>query len=167
MKLTYNYDKDLENLGIKQELDLVFWDNKKVSGEYKCNSKGNRLAKVKDNKQVKEFLNDNDMKLVIDTKNKILPPFTAVGFNPNTGEVVLRRNPTYLSLKHESFHAEQYAKLWKETYILQTSLEREEYVYSQIMKYKNEFNSDEIYNAQCYIYKLRNGQCPPPNWEGY
>lgn len=166
-KLKYNDDKELENLVNQNELDLNRWDDKKVSGEYQYNSSGNRLAKTKDIKQVRHFLNKHDIGFVIDTKNRILPSFAAGGFNPHTGELVLREHPTYLSLRHESFHAEQYAKLGKEKYMLQTSLEREEYVYSQIMKHKNQFDHNEIYNAQYYIYTLRNGECPPPNWEGY
>lgn len=46
-------------------------------------------------------------------------------------------------------------------------LEREEYVYNEIMKNKELFTSDEIFEAQKYIYKLRNGNWPPPNWNGF
>lgn len=89
------------------------------------------------------------------------------GFDYNTGEIVLRDKPSVLSLEHESYHAEQYIKLGKEKYLEQTVLEREEYVYNEIMKNKELFTSDEIFEAQRYIYKLRNGNWPPPNWNGF
>ncbi|MDQ0496909.1 hypothetical protein QOZ95_005109 [Paenibacillus brasilensis] len=48
-----------------------------------------------------------------------------------------------------------------------STIEKEEYVYNEIMKSKDKFNSSEIYEAQRYIYKLRNGQWPLPSWKGY
>ncbi len=112
-------------------------------------------------------MEDNNIKLIIDRKGKILPDNAAGGFNYNTGEIVLRDNPSLLSLEHESYHAEQYIKLGKEKYLEQTVLEREEYVYNQIMKNKENFTSNEILEAQRYIYKLRNGGWPPSDWKGF
>lgn len=165
--LKYNDSNGWKNLRDKYRLDLNLWDNKKVSGNYQYDANGNRLAKIKEIKKIRDNLSKHNVGFIIDIKNKILPQFAAGGFNPYTGEVVLRENPTYLSLRHENFHAEQYIKLGKETYLSQTTLQREEHVYSQIMKCKEEFDDNEIYNAQYYIYTLRNGDYPPPNWKGY
>lgn len=89
----------------------------------------------------------------------------AGGFNYNTGKIVLRDNPFLLSLEHESYHAEQYIELGKEKYLEQTVLEREEYVYNQIMKNKENFTSNEILKAERYIYKIRNGGWPSSDWK--
>ncbi|WP_353958425.1 zincin-like metallopeptidase toxin domain-containing protein [Bacillus sp. DX4.1] len=70
-----------------------------------------------------------------------------------------------MSLKHESYHAEQYIQLRKEKYLEQTVLEREEYVYNQIMKNKELFNSSEVLETQRYIYNLRKGQWPQIDWK--
>lgn len=164
--LKYNNSEEWKLLKEKYRMDLNLWDDKFVSGNYRYH-KGNRVAKTKDIKEIKHNLEKHNIKVIIDKKNKLLPHFAAGGFNPNLGQVVLRRNPTYLSLRHENFHAEQFIKIGKEAYLTQTTLQREEYVYDQIIKHKNEFDNNEIYNAQYYIYTLRNGVCPPPNWEGY
>jgi hypothetical protein len=48
-----------------------------------------------------------------------------------------------------------------------STLEKEEYVYREIMKNKGELSIEEIYEAQRYIFKLRNGQWPLSNWKGF
>lgn len=51
--------------------------------------------------------------------------------------------------------------------IQQSTLDREEFVYNEIMKNKGLFNDGEILFSQKYIYKLRNGEWPPPGWKGF
>lgn len=165
-EMKYNNSTEWNELKNKYRLDLS-WDNKKTSGKFRYNSNGNRLARIRDIKHVRKYLKNHNIGFAIDKKKKILPVFAAGGFDPYTRKVILRENPTYLSLRHERFHAEQYINLGEEKYLSQTRLEREEYVYSQIMKHKDEFDAEEIFNAQRYIYKLRNGEEPPPNWKGY
>ncbi len=64
-------------------------------------------------------------------------------------------------------HAKHFGELGKEKYMKLSTIEKEEYVYNEIMKSNDKFNSSEIYEAQRYIYKLRNGQWPLPSWKGY
>lgn len=107
------------------------------------------------------------IKFILDRKGKILPNNAAGGFNFETKEIVLRGKPSYLSLQHESYHAKQYLNLGKEKYLEQTVLEREEHVYNQIIKNKDNFTEKEIYEAQRYIFSLREGYWLTPNWQGY
>jgi hypothetical protein len=150
-----------------ESLDLRIWEECSVGGTYQLTPKGLRTAKVRDLKKIKSKMEANDIKLIIDKKGEILPDYAAGGFDYNKGEIVLRDNPSLLSLQHESFHAEQYAKIGKEKYLQQTVLAREEHVYSRIMKNKENFNIKEILEAQRYIYKLRNGEWPPNDWKGF
>lgn len=68
---------------------------------------------------------------------------------------------------HESYHAKQWIEIGKENYLKLSTLEREGYVYNQIMKNKDLYTSEEILFSQRYIYKLRNGEWPPTGWKGF
>lgn len=158
---------DLEANINKKSLDFKEWADCSISGDYQFTSTGLRIAKIKDLKKIKSNLKTKNIKLIIDKKGNILPNYAAGGFDYIKGEIVLRDNPSFLSLQHESYHAEQYSTLGKEKYLQQTVLEREEYVYNQIIKNKENFTSNEILEAQRYIYKLRNGGWPPSDWNGF
>jgi hypothetical protein len=112
-------------------------------------------------------MNGKGIKVVIDKKGKILPDFAAGGFDPRTGQIVLKKNPTSLSAMHESYHAKQWIEIGKENYLKLSTLEREGYVYNQIMKNKDLYTSEEILFSQRYIYKLRNSEWPPTGWKGF
>lgn len=83
-----------------------------------------------------------------------------------TGQIYLRRQPTLLSALNESYHAQQWRELGKENYLKQSTLEREEYVYNEIMKNRDMFSKEEILFSQRYIFKLRHGDWPPKDWLG-
>ncbi|MCR8844066.1 hypothetical protein NQ117_10250 [Paenibacillus sp. SC116] len=53
-------------------------------------------------------------------------------------------------------------KLGKEKYLKQSRLEREEYVFNEIMKNKDKFSKAEILFSMKYIYKVRHGDWPHP-----
>ncbi|WP_432777150.1 zincin-like metallopeptidase toxin domain-containing protein [Brevibacillus gelatini] len=138
-----------------------------VSGKIRKASNGQRLMSVRELKRFKREMSANNINVVIDKKDKILPSNAAAGFNPETGEIVLRREPTYLSALHESYHAKQWRQIGKENYLKQSIIEREEYVYNEIMRNKDKFSDAEILFSQRYIYKLRYGNWPPKDWKGF
>ncbi|MBY7736396.1 WXG100 family type VII secretion target [Paenibacillus polymyxa] len=149
------------------DLDLKSWEEMPVSGQRKVTPTGHRIMNVSEMKSFKKEMDALEIKVLIDKKDKILPESAAAGFNPATGEIVLRKEPTNLSAIHESYHAKQWKELGKDNYLQQSTLEREEFVYNEIMKNKELFNDGEILFSQKYIYKLRNGDWPPPGWKGF
>lgn len=122
---------------------------------------------IRQMKNFKSEMNKINVKVIFDKKGKLLPAKAAGGFDPDTGQIVLRNEASYLSSLHESYHAKQYNLLGKEDYLKQTRLEREEYVYNEIMRNKDLFLGDEIFEAQRYIYFIRNGNWPLPDWKGF
>ncbi|CAH1222271.1 hypothetical protein PAECIP111893_04838 [Paenibacillus plantiphilus] len=149
------------------DFDFKEWADMPVSGQVQIASNGQRLISIRDLKMFTKEMNAKNIRVVIDSKGKILPSFADGGFNPKTGQIVLKKEPTYLSAKHESYHAQQWLELGQEKYLKLTILEREEYVYSQIMKNKDLYTSEEILFSQKYIFKLRTGEWPPPGWKGF
>ncbi|WP_179031869.1 WXG100 family type VII secretion target [Paenibacillus kribbensis] len=149
------------------DLDLKSWEEMPVSGQRRLTSTGHRIMDISEMKSFKKEMGAIDIKVLIDKKDKILPENAAAGFNPATGEIVLRKESTNLSAIHESYHAKQWKELGKDNYLQQSTLEREEFVYNEIMKNKVLFNDGEILFSQKYIYKLRNGKWPPPGWKGF
>lgn len=149
----------------KYPIDYINWDDKRGERKYKFGTGNLRLAKIRDIKKAKKYLEDHGMELVIGDKEALQEH--GGGFEPAEAKVYLPDNPTYLAVRHEIYHAQQYNALGKEKYMSQTRKEREEHVYSQIMKHKEEFTSDEIWNAQRYIYFIRNGDFPFDDWPGY
>ncbi|MFN2748265.1 zincin-like metallopeptidase toxin domain-containing protein, partial [Bacillus sp. z60-18] len=143
------------------------WEDMPVSGKAKIAPNGQRIMSIRELKSFKKEMHEQNIKVIIDKKDNILPNNVAAGFNPETGEIVLRREPTYLSALHESYHAKQWSKLGKEKYLKQSVLEREEYVYNEIMKNKDKFSNAEVLFSQRYIYKLRFGNWPPHDWKGF
>ncbi|WP_268625038.1 zincin-like metallopeptidase toxin domain-containing protein [Paenibacillus alvei] len=49
----------------------------------------------------------------------------------------------------------------------QSTPEREEYVYNEIMRNNDKFSEAEILFSQRYIYKLRHGNWSPQDWKGF
>jgi hypothetical protein len=118
-------------------------------------------------KQFKSEMESLGIKVIVDKKGRMLPHFAEAAFDYNSATIILRKEATNLAALHESYHAKHWLELGKEKYQALSSREREEYVYNQIMKNKDKFNDAEILSAQKYIYKVRNGHWPPPNWKGF
>ncbi|MGE7753339.1 zincin-like metallopeptidase toxin domain-containing protein [Lysinibacillus fusiformis] len=150
-----------------EQFDFKSWEEMPVSGQIRIAPNGQRLMSVRELKTFKSEMSANNIKVVIDKKGNILPSNAAAGFNPELGQIVLRREPTALSALHESYHAQQWRQLGKENYLKQSTLEREEYVYNEIMRKKDKFSEEEILFSQRYIYKLRSGNWPPQDWKGF
>ncbi|MBJ8029922.1 hypothetical protein JDS96_18885 [Bacillus cereus group sp. N21] len=149
------------------QLDFKSWEEMPVSGQVRIASNGQRLMNVCQLKIFKREMSENNIKVVLDKKENILPSSAAAGFDPQTGQIVLRRKPTYLSALHESYHAKQWRELGKENYLKQSTLEREEYVYNEIMRNKDGFSEAEILFSQRYIHRLRYGVWPSQDWKGF
>ncbi len=152
---------------VQETIDFKLWEEIPVSGQNKLTTDGLRIMSIKDIKKFKSEMNLNNIKVIMDKKGTILPEKAVGGFNPNTGQIVLRPDASYLSVVHESYHAKHFGELGKENYMKLSTLEKEEYVYREIMKNKGELSIEEIYEAQRYIFKLRNGQWPLSNWKGF
>ncbi|MBD8499953.1 hypothetical protein IFO66_16785 [Paenibacillus sp. CAU 1523] len=148
-------------------LDYKEWEEMPVSGQTRLTADGLRVMSIRELKKFKSDMNESGFKVVMDKKGRILPINVAGGFDPYTGQMVLRPHASYLSALHESYHAKQYKKLGQEIYLKQTRAEREEYVYNEIMKNKDIFTFQEIYEAQRYIFYIRNERWPLPDWKGY
>lgn len=58
-------------------------------------------------------------------------------------------------MHHEGFHAEQWLDIGKEQYMNLSRLEREEYVFEQVMKNKHLFDKASIDHSIEYIERLR------------
>lgn len=103
----------------------------------------------------KENMKQQGIDVVIDKKG-VLPESARAGFDPKTGTIYLRKGATDYEAFHESKHAEQWKELGKENYLKQSTLEREQYVYDQIMKNKDRFSPAELEHAKNYINRVRN-----------
>ncbi|MCX2824475.1 zincin-like metallopeptidase toxin domain-containing protein [Bacillus pseudomycoides] len=160
--------KDLElKESTKGNLDFKEWEDMPVGGQARLTADGLRIMSIRDLKKFKKDMNEIGIKIILDKKEKILPRNVARGFDPYTEQMVLRTDASLLSALHESYHAKQFRELGQENYLKQSRSEREEYVYNEIMKNKEKFIAEEIYEAQRYIFFIRNKQWPLPNWKGY
>ncbi|SDZ03223.1 zincin-like metallopeptidase toxin domain-containing protein, partial [Thermoactinomyces sp. DSM 45892] len=143
------------------------WIDKPVSGQLKYDSQGQRILTTNEFKKFRDEMAKQDIKVVVDTKEKRLPKNVAAGFDFETKEIILRPDATKVSAIHESYHVKQYMEIGKEKYKQLPAIEREEYVYNEIMKNKGQFNSAEIHESQRVIFKYRNGYWPTENWKGF
>ena len=116
---------------------------------------GMRIASIKEVRNYKKTMNNQGIKVVVDVKGNKLPNGMAAGFNYKTGEIVIRKKPSMLSLQHESFHAKQWLDIGKEEYNKLTTLEKEEYVFKNLVDSKL-LNEAELSHSEWYIKKVRN-----------
>lgn len=76
-------------------------------------------------------------------------------FQASTKTVFLQPQATYYEASHELKHAEQCAQLGIEVYAKQTRLDKEMYVYQELMKERRQLTSAEIEHATGYINSER------------
>ena len=110
-------------------------------------------------KEFKEFRKEMEaigVKVKFDPKNKVLRGKPA-GYNRETKTIYINKKPAkrYYVL-HESYHARQHYKLVDEKYKAQSRLEKEEYVYDELMKnYKEQLTDYQISGARKYLDEVR------------
>ncbi|WP_454955110.1 zincin-like metallopeptidase toxin domain-containing protein [Capnocytophaga gingivalis] len=79
------------------------------------------------------------------------------GYNRETKTIYINKKPAkrYYVL-HESYHARQHYKLGDEKYKAQSRLEKEEYVYDELMKnHKEQLTDYQISGARKYLDEVR------------
>lgn len=67
-----------------------------------------------------------------------------------------KKPPSKYEVMHESYHARQHYKLGDEKYKAQSRLEKEEYVYDELMKnHKEQLTDYQISGAKKYLDEVR------------
>lgn len=130
-------------------------DARRVSQSY--NTSGERIASTSYIRNYKADMKSKGIPVIVDKKGKILPNGVAAGFDYTKGKIVIRKNPTIISLDHEAYHAEQYLNLGQQEYIEQGKIAREGYVFDRIMENENLYNDAEINHSKSYIEDVRTG----------
>ena len=109
----------------------------------------------------KESMKQQGIDVVIDKKG-VLGEHQRAGFDFNNGKVYLRKGASGYEAFHEAQHAKQWKELGADAYKQQSRVAREQYVYDQIMKNKDQFTPEELQHATDYINRLRNDHGLPP-----
>uniref|UniRef100_UPI000462E433 zincin-like metallopeptidase toxin domain-containing protein n=1 Tax=Streptococcus suis TaxID=1307 RepID=UPI000462E433 len=124
----------------------------------KTNGLGEELATTKDIRNYKKQWGNQGIKVKVDKKGKILPSTVEAGFDNINGVIYIRKDPTKINLYHEGYHAQQWLDIGSENYQNLTRLQREEYVFDEIMKNKHLFDEASIQHSINYIERLRGGR---------
>ncbi|RXJ13577.1 hypothetical protein ETJ91_25195 [Bacillus albus] len=119
------------------------------------NEIGETLATRKEIRAYKKEWGELGIKVNIDKKGTILPNNVEAAFDFVNGNIYLKKKPSVINMHHEGFHAEQWLDIGKEQYMNLSRLEREEYVFEQVMKNKHLFDKASIDHSIEYIERLR------------
>ncbi|WP_306643625.1 zincin-like metallopeptidase toxin domain-containing protein, partial [Bacillus toyonensis] len=119
------------------------------------NEIGETLATRKEIRAYKKEWGELGIKVNIDKKGTILPNNVEAAFDFVNGDIYLKKKPSVINMHHEGFHAEQWLDIGKEQYVNLSRLEREEYVFEQVMKNKHLFDKASIDHSIEYIERLR------------
>ncbi|KWU66030.1 hypothetical protein AWW70_00300 [Bacillus mycoides] len=119
------------------------------------NKIGETLATRKEIRAYKKEWGELGIKVNIDKKGVILPESVEAAFDFVNGDIYLKKKPSVINMHHEGFHAEQWLDIGKEQYMNLSRLEREEYVFEQVMKNKHLFDKASIDHSIDYIERLR------------
>ena len=138
-------------------------DYRKINPKY--DHKGHEEISKKEWKRFVREMNRIGVKIVKDKNGEILgKPWDKnskeAGFDSKNKTIVLRNNPTKLSVLHESYHAKQWDKLGNKKYNKQSDQAKEEHVFREIMRNKHLFNEKEIDSAKRYIKYMRSAETP-------
>lgn len=118
------------------------------------------LMTTKQLKQYKKEMNSIGVKVKIDKKGTILKGEGVAKYDNMKKIIYLKHPPTVYEGLHESYHAKQHYKLGDEKYRAQSRLEKEQYVYDELMKNKEKLTDRQINHAKAYIFKEKNGHWP-------
>ena len=84
------------------------------------------------------------------------------GFLAPKQAIYLRPITTYFELAHEMKHAKHWASVGAQTYSQLPALEKESYVFQELLREKHNLTSAELLNAFRYINKVRADQGMDP-----
>ena len=129
------------------------YDYRKV--KIQTNNGGETLATTKEIRQFKKKWSQFGIPVKVDIKGKILKEGYEAAFDFGNGQIFIRKNPTLVNLYHEGYHAEQWLDIGKDAYMNLSRLEREEYVFMQIMKNRYLFDQASLDHSLNYIEGLR------------
>lgn len=135
--------------------DIFSMDYQVVDRQF--TNSGMRVASVKEVRSYKKMMRKQGIQVSVDLKGKRLPEGIAAGFEYTTGEIVIRKNPTLLSLQHEGLHARQWLEIGQEKYTNIGRLAREEYVYKNLVN-SGLLNKAELRHSEWYIQKVRGAE---------
>lgn len=150
----FAYDK-ISALRTPNNICSTALDARSVEQPYFPN--GERIATTKQIRQYKKMMSNKGINVSVDKKNKILIGNKAAGFDYSNGTIVIKKKPGLIDLYHEGYHAEQYLRIGKESYIGLGSLARESYVFNRIMENSYLFNESELQGAINYMERLLKG----------
>ncbi|TGE03327.1 zincin-like metallopeptidase toxin domain-containing protein [Hymenobacter fodinae] len=77
------------------------------------------------------------------------------GFSSLHRKIYVRRAVTYYELVHEMKHAQHWANLGEQQYDRLSVLQKETYVFEELMNEKHNLTSKEVVDAYRYLNKLR------------
>ncbi|WP_459503641.1 zincin-like metallopeptidase toxin domain-containing protein [Bacillus sp. C1] len=149
----YQYVKDTGEKDVVKKNSGADLDFRKVNVQ--INEIGETLASRKEIRAYKKQWGEQGIKVNMDKKGNVLPENVEAAFDFVNGEIYIRKNPSVINIHHEGFHAEQWLDIGKEQYMNLSRLEREEYVFEQVMKNKHLFGKASIDHSIGYIERLR------------
>ncbi len=104
--------------------------------------------------EMNAFTGSSDVRAVFQTE---FDPIT----RQRAGTIYVQKGATAYELTHEMMHAKQFQQLGYEAYWQkQTRLQREEFVFEELIKTKQQLSAIEIKHATDYIYSLKHGHWP-------
>ncbi|WP_022821952.1 type VI secretion system tube protein TssD [Hymenobacter norwichensis] len=138
------------------------WSNKPRSGEgYKG---GRKLSRKELQRFQRHLLSTYGVQMEIvrkgsEIEKKMNEAGGQAGFMASTRKIYVRKGATHYEVSHEMYHAEQWHQLGSEAYNQQTRLEKETYVYNQLMaKEQGNITAEQRQDATDYINRLRKKQ---------
>ncbi|OUJ67776.1 zincin-like metallopeptidase toxin domain-containing protein [Hymenobacter crusticola] len=84
------------------------------------------------------------------------------GFSAPQQTIYIRRDATYFELAHEMKHAKHWAQVGAQPYQDLSTLEKETYVFQELLREKHNLTSAELLDAFRYINKIRADQGMDP-----
>ncbi|MGE8000550.1 zincin-like metallopeptidase toxin domain-containing protein [Lysinibacillus sp. NPDC093190] len=121
----------------------------------KKNSREETLATRKQIRQFKQKWKQSGIDVVVDKEQKVLNDTLEAGFDNVNGKIYIKKDPSLINLYHEGYYAGQWLELGRDAYNKQSRLEKEEYVYKQVMKNRHLFDEASIEHSFEYINRLR------------